>query len=189
MDLAKSLALTLPFHSIFLKPYENSVFEYCGSFFFYPKGSLSNGGFLIECVYIVMNFRQLRNYTASVEIASRFHGVNFSLLYTIPYWHCFAFFLSLIFWKVNVELVAFPPPLWQSHSLFLRKLERTSRIRRNMVFQNSKVVWNLQQARTYLLSPVRSPIWLTCYLTPVCVRHTSSIYFPFKGICQTTVFS
>ena len=143
-------------------------------FFFYFKGSLSNGGVFNRCVYRD-EFLSVKGCTGSVEIASRFHGVNFSLLYTITYLHCLFSSFPLIFWKNECRIGGFPPPpllFSQSHSLFLKTGENFKDQEEHMVFKKVRLFETPSLGKDLLTSlPVRSPLWLTCYLTQ-CVLDT-----------------
>lgn len=59
-----------------------------------------------------------------------------------------------------------------------------------MVFKTVRLFETPSLGKDLLTSlPVQPSHLINCTFDSVCVRHTSSIYFPFKGICQITVFS
>lgn len=148
--------------------------------------------FLIS-VYIVMNFCQLRGVLLRWKLIGSMVLISPCCI-PLPSHICIFCFLHFP-WsskkKMNVELVSFPPLLFsQSHSLFLKTGENFKDQEEHMVFKKVRLFETPSLGKDLITSlPVPQPHLINLLLDSVCVRHTSSIYFPFKGICQITVFS
>lgn len=172
MDLAKSLA-----NIAFSLYFSQTLWEFCFwilwfIFFLTLRAAWVMVEFLIS-VYIVMNFRQLRGVLLGWKLLAG-SMVLISPCY-IPSHIGIVCFLPFP-WsseKMNVELVAFSPLLFsQSHSLFLKTGENFKDQEEHMVFKTVRLFETPSLGKDLLTSlPVRSPIWLTCYLTQ-CVLDT-----------------
>ena len=141
-------------------------------FFFTLRAAWVMVEFLIS-VYIVMNFRQLRGVLLRWKLLAG--SMVLISPCCIPSHTCIVCFLPFP-WsseKMNVELVAFLPRLLfsQSHSLFLTG-ENFKDQEEHMVFKKVRLFETPSLVKDLLTSlPVRSPLWLTCYLTQ-CVLDT-----------------
>ena len=141
-------------------------------FFFTLRAAWVMVEFLIG-VYIVMNFCQLRGVLVRWKLLAG--SMVLISPCCIPSHICIVCFLPFP-WsseKMNVELVAFLPWLLfsQSHSLFLTG-ENFKDQEEHMVFKKLILFETPSLVKDLLTSlPVRSPLWLTCYLTQ-CVLDT-----------------
>lgn len=141
-------------------------------FFFTLRAAWVMVEFLIG-VYIVMNFCQLRGVLVRWKLLAG--SMVLISPCCIPSHTCIVCFLPFP-WsseKMNVELVAFLPRLLfsQSHSLFLTG-ENFKDQEEHMVFKKVRLFETPSLVKDLLTSlPVRSPLWLTCYLTQ-CVLDT-----------------
>ena len=143
-------------------------------FFFTLRAAWVMVEFLIG-VYIVMNFCQLRGVLVRWKLLAG--SMVLISPCCIPSHICIVCFLPFP-WsseKMNVELVASPPPpllFSQSHSLFLKTGENFKDQEEHMVFKKVRLFETPSLGKDLLTSlPVRSPLWLTCYLTQ-CVLDT-----------------
>lgn len=141
-------------------------------FFFTLRAAWVMVEFLIG-VYTVMNFCQLRGVLVRWKLLAG--SMVLISPCCIPSHTCIVCFLPFP-WsseKMNVELVAFLPRLLfsQSHSLFLTG-ENFKDQEEHMVFKKVRLFETPSLVKDLLTSlPVRSPLWLTCYLTQ-CVLDT-----------------
>lgn len=150
----------------------NIVVHFFFFFFFTLRAAWVMVEFLIG-VYIVMNFCQLRGVLVRWKLLAG--SMVLISPCCIPSHICIVCFLPFP-WsseKMNVELVAFLPWLLfsQSHSLFLTG-ENFKDQEEHMVFKKVRLFETPSLVKDLLTSlPVRSPLWLTCYLTQ-CVLDT-----------------